>query len=218
MHNSCWLDTGGGRLAQMPGKKPQEYRGLRFTVAPDDRLHRVLHWPFYFESTNYSFLIKVERVSAEDPNDPWPNNLITRVVILESRDHQANAFPVPALAIGEKTTIMWEQIYIAHPGQTKLGIVTQPGSPNVDAQVLELFSYRVRPEEAIWLSAAIAIFAVLSLFAAIFVPIIVASLDDPPTVNIVVPTAEATPTPEPTMIVPTPTPQPTLDTADPPPQ
>ena len=168
----------------MPGRKSQEWRGLRFTVSPDSWIRRVLKWPFYFESANYSFRLKIERISAEDPDDPWPNNLITRVVILESRDHQSEAFPVPALAIGDKTTIMCEQIYIAHPGQTKLGIVTRPGGPNVDAQVLELFSYRVRPEEAIWLSAAIAIFAVLSLFAAIGVPIIVESLDEPTVVNV----------------------------------
>ena len=171
----------------MAGNKSQTIRGLKVSVSAKDWLHRVIRWPFYFESTNYSFNIKIERVSDDD--DLWPNDTI-RFIALYGGPGLASGqeFPVevPGLQVGESKTIAWEEIYISRPSLVELGIVVRPGQ---DPGIATLFSYKVRPEEALWIAGGV----VLLTLVTVGVPILAARFDDPPIVINELPAATAEP-------------------------
>ena len=193
----------------MPGGQGWTRRGLRFSVRPVGAYRRWLRFPFFFEQTNYSFAVRIERTGEEDPADPWPDELIRFVVRFENGEFLELPQPQPPVNVGDVTTIRLGPIYVSNPGQTTIAIAEH--LPDYRG----LYSYRVRTEESLWVSGAVGLFAMLSLFAAIFVPICVAHLDEPPIVNneIIIPiseptTVEFTPTPSPGSTPGTATPQP----------
>lgn len=222
------------RIRGMPGRQSAAIRGLRFTITPDSRLHRVLHYPFFFESTNYSFRIRIERVNEEEPGDPWPEHEGKRTILFavqfENGDLTHRPKEVPKLEVGEHCNELLENIYVSYPGQTTILIdlnfqerlrIQKKTLQGVPIRAENLYSYRVRTEESLWVSGFVGMFAAISLFAAIFVPICTARLDKAPVVinEFMIPSI-ATPSPavSDTLLTLTPSPESTPDTAWPRPQ
>ena len=98
---------------------------------------------------------------------------------MENLNYMTYALDVPALEVGGETTEVVGPIYISNPGQTHLAI---PLGPSIQGtNVAELFWYKVRPEEAIWLAGA----ALLLTLFTLLIPIYASSrFDDPPVINV----------------------------------
>jgi hypothetical protein len=179
-------------IHHVPARQIVELRGLTFRIVPDDWLHRVLRWPFYFESKNYAFRLKIKRIQEADLSDPWPLNPLTHqpmivgVAIEETLNSSQRHFDVPALEIGQEVTLPWEAVFATRPGHVSLGIIQFPGNKQTDedARIGIPFTYRVRPEEAMWLATGA---VALALFTVV-VPIYAAHIGGSPTVINVIPT------------------------------
>lgn len=174
------IDGHGGRIGDMPGQHPQIYRSHRYSVSPKDVLHR-RKWPFFFEQTNYSFLVAVERTDEKYPTKDWPT--IELAVRFENDDFTQRTLTLPDLAIGEKGTLAFDEVYVAHPGQTAIVIPIRWEASGKPDDWLNLYSYRVRTQESLWVSIAAVIFGVVSLSVSIFVPICTANLRKAPVVQ-----------------------------------
>jgi len=176
----CTSSEAHSTLLGMPGGQSSQVRGLAFAVSPADWYRRKLRFPFYFEQTNYRFDVRITRVGPDDRSDPWPDSQIRFAVRFENGNVTLRPIPVPALDIGETTVVHMPPIYVAHPGQTTIAILL---NPRADDEFVGLYSYKVRTEESLWVSAGVGVFGVVSILASIFVPICAARMDEPPVVN-----------------------------------
>ena len=185
IHNSRQPEDSAILLPAMPGQQLHQIRGLLFKVTPIGWHRRRLRFPFFFEQSNYSFVVGVGRLAPEEPNDPWPNDEIAFAILFEDGSMENRSIPVPPVPMNKATTMSLENVYVPVPGQTKIVILTNPDfeQKHEKPTFVGLYSYRVRTEESLWVSAAVATFAAISLFSAIFVPICTARLNKPPVVN-----------------------------------
>jgi hypothetical protein len=96
----------------------------------------------------------VRRIGEGDENDPWINDEIVAEIKFADGATTERRFPVPNLKIGEKTRLVLDKVYTAHPGQTVINLPVRP-QPMLSiqpAQYKTIYSYQVRTEEQLWLS------------------------------------------------------------------
>ena len=177
----CTSSVTPSKLLRMPGGQSSQLRGLAFAVSPTNWHRRRLRFPFYFEQTNYSFNVVISRVEPAAEDDPWPDNKIRLGIRYENGDVTERTISVPTLEVGEVVIARMTPVYVAHPGQTMIVLLTKPQG---NVEYMGLYSYRVRTEESLWLSIGVGLFGVTSILAAVFVPICAARMDKPPVVNI----------------------------------
>jgi hypothetical protein len=168
--------------------------GVRINVRPADWLHRVLRWPFYWEFTNYSFLIELERFEPESAHPRWPPGRTMPFAVRFPGEANIRYNPhgqeLPALEVGERAVLSWKEIYVPRPGQVSLLIDLSLGSEREN--VAELFSYQVRSHETLWIAPILLALSVL--------PFVAQRCEKAPQVNpaIVLPRDTDTPTITPT--------------------
>ena len=132
----------------MPASNTGESRGLEFRVKPEFWLRRLLHFPFFFESTNPSFHLHLTRKTIPLPESPegvWVENKIEINIRLANGQMTTRKLDLPDLRVDESTTLMLEEVYSPWPGQTMIIL------PRPDSREQILYSYHVRTEEQIWL-------------------------------------------------------------------
>jgi len=139
---------------------------LEIRIEPDFWLRRWFKVPFYFESTNPRFRLRVKRVAEpQATNAPLRliANLPKRVQIQEGderivplqiefsdRTSSWEFLLVPNIAVGERVTLRTPEIMTASPGQTRLLLpfFTREGE---QAPIWETaYAYHVRSEEQLW--------------------------------------------------------------------
>ena len=136
----------------MAGSGTAVHAGLQFRARPAFWLRRLLHFPFYFESTNPSFRIDIKRVSDPPPREDVEGGVIRFQVAFADGTVTSRDAPVPELKVGESQTLTLPDIYTAFPGQTIVRIVSKRAVAGFRSEEWKtLYSYQVRPEEQIWL-------------------------------------------------------------------
>ena len=136
----------------MPGRQTVTYDSLQFHVRPAFWLRNLLHFPFYFESTNPTFKVRVKRISDPEPSDFWAaGNIVVEVVHVDGGVQRCE-FSLPDLTIGQSVDLTLEDVYTWYPGQTIMRLSIRPGIPGVaPSERSVLYSYQVRTEEQLWL-------------------------------------------------------------------
>jgi hypothetical protein len=147
----------------MAGRQPVIHAGLRFTTKPAYWLRRVSHFPFFFESHNPSFKVKVHRIALAPDGETWPNGRIPIQVVFADTSHVEQGSEVPDLKIGEYTEFELRHIFTAYPGQTIIRIPVREGEWKT------LYAYNVRREEAMWSAAWGGILAVAGIVIGIVI-------------------------------------------------
>ena len=138
-------------LLGLPASQTGEFRGLEFRVDPAFWLRRLLHFPFFFESTHPSFHLHLTRKTIPLPESQgvWVGNKIEINIRLANGQMANREFDLPDLQVGESTTLMLEGVYSPWPGQTMIILpVIKPDSGRGHEQIL--YSYHVRSEEQLW--------------------------------------------------------------------
>ena len=144
----------------MPGKQIHTERGLKFDTKPDFWLRRWTHFPFYFEHHNPAFRIDIERVE-EEKGDKWHSATVMIGVHFADGSNMPLEFGIPELAVGESEPFTIPAVYTSAPGQT---VIRLPIAPD---KWQTLYSYRVRPEEHLWVDARAALFSFATLMGPI---------------------------------------------------
>lgn len=137
------------------GRKTVTVRGLEFRMSPEFWPRRLHLFPFYFESTNPSFRVDVRRVSHPPADDDWPDGRVAFEIVFADRTATSVSLPTPHLMIGQSARLILEDVYTSYPGQTIIRLPVKPGTgpPTNTTEWQTLYSYRVWPEEQLWLWA-----------------------------------------------------------------
>lgn len=155
----------------MPAKQTVLHEGLRFQTEPAFWVRRLLNWPFYFENYNPSFNIAITQL---DPPE-LPTGKERDRIYLGARfpDQSSLLFPAVQLPDLKKgATLLYTTPHILTPTtghtvirlQTTLGWPARPPDrPAVPAHWETLYTYRVRPQEHLWIGAATAALVLLQL-------------------------------------------------------
>src|SRR6266508_195679 len=137
----------------MPSSQMVRRGPLEINVVPDDWLHRVLHWPFYFEFQNPRFRFLFRNIGEG-------TSTVLQIPLQVTYANQTIGFKqqleVPALEPGAVYQLISEEIMTAYPGQVILDIPI-PGS---NGMFDSLYAYRVRSEEQLWIWCAGALLVV----------------------------------------------------------
>lgn len=124
-------------------------------VEPAFWLRRLTRFPFYFESHNASFRIHVQRVEIQDPKDRWPDDKIVVQTVFEDETLTETEREVPPLEVGETAELRIREVYVATPGQVIFRVPTQAavaGGALRAEMWSNVYSYKVRTEESLWVS------------------------------------------------------------------
>ncbi len=143
----------------MPGRQTVRYAGLEFRAEPDFWPRRLFRFPFFFESTNPSFRVKITRVSYPPEGEGWPGDTIPMAVHFADDTGTLPPCPLPALQIGQYTIWRLTGVYSPHPGRTALCLLTRSADL---VSVHNLYTYQVRPEEQLWLALLAPVVAIAS--------------------------------------------------------
>src|SRR5437870_13886530 len=101
----------------MPGRQAVTYAGLKFEAQPDFWLRRWTCFPFYFESTNPAFRVRITRVGAPPNGEQFRSSSIPFAIRFADDTVTLPQCPVPDLQIGQ--SVLWKVtgVYSPHPGR-----------------------------------------------------------------------------------------------------
>jgi hypothetical protein len=152
--------TGWRRI--MPSRQSVLFEGYLIEMEPNFWLRRWLRFPFYFESHNPSFRMRAKRISENPQVGDIPLLLIYS---FPDGSHEHELFKFPPTPIGAKLLFTTKEIMTPKPGQTKIQLMSaftgQPLGEHTHLNWLNLYSYRVRREEDLWLTIAAMLLALL---------------------------------------------------------
>jgi len=131
------------RALKLPASQTAESYGLQLSVKPNFWLRRLLHFPFYFDSTNPTFRVEIKRVK-EDPGANARGTLNIQIVTADGSTAMRH-YRVPNLSVGASYHFIMEGVTSAHLGQTMIRLPAATG----DTWQL-LYAYQVRSEEQLW--------------------------------------------------------------------
>jgi hypothetical protein len=145
----------------MAGCQPIVHAGLRFTVKPAYWARRLSHFPFFFESHNPSFTIKVHRIAEAPAKEGWPNGKVPFEIRFADGTITDVEWPIPELQVGQYQRVELRHIFTAYPGRTIIRVPVHPGEWKT------IYAYDVWREEALWLGVWGAFIAVAALIIAV---------------------------------------------------
>ena len=134
----------------MPGRQIVNHYGLRLMARPHFWLRRWLRFPFYFQHTNPTFEIEVERVLPVTPQDDWPDEgLVIQASGADDAitERHLRGLNPNEIKVGQTIKTLLPEIFSDMCGPVVLSLLTDTSPLRIWKP---LYAYEVRPEEQLW--------------------------------------------------------------------